>query len=147
MEKICEADIEISQNNISVCDCQGRKQEGKQPILVKFICFNKRNEVQGKKKDLRNKGVSVQEDLTQVRAKMLKFMVNSNAVNSVGVTNGKIYAYRKEGQKYVKLGCTTKPEDLLAVRIEADYDFLGLTKYIVEMYDFNEDDEICESDH
>ena len=60
VEKISEADIEISQNYISVCHCQGRKQEGQQPILVKFVRRNKRNEVLRKKKDLRNKGVSVQ---------------------------------------------------------------------------------------
>ena len=38
--------------------------------------------------------------------------------------------------------CVTKPEDLLALGIEADYDFLGPTKYMVEGYHFNEDDEI-----
>ena len=56
---------------------------------------------------------------------MLKLMVNFEAIDSVRVTNGKLCAYRKEGQKYVKVGCVTKPEDLLAVGIEADYDFLG----------------------
>ena len=79
---------------------------------------------------------------------MLKLMVNSEAIDSVRVTtNGKLYAYRKEGQKYVKVGCVTKPEDLLDVGIEADYDFLGLTKYMVEGYDFDEDDQMDESDY
>ena len=29
--------------------------------------------------------------------------------------------------KYVKIGCVTKPEDLLAIGIQVDYDVLGLT--------------------
>ena len=41
VEKISEVDIEIFQNDISVCHPQGRKQEGKQPILVKFVRRNK----------------------------------------------------------------------------------------------------------
>ena len=60
------------------------------------------------------------------------------------VTNGKLYAHKKEREKYVKTGCVvTKPEDLLAVGIKADYDFLGLTiEYMVEKYDFDEDDKM-----
>ena len=66
------------------------------------------------------------------------------------MTNGKLYAYnyKKEREKYVKTGCVTKPEDLLAVGIEADYDVLGLTiVYMVEKYDFDEDDKMGESYH
>ena len=69
----------------------------KQSILVKFVWRNKRNEILDKKKELREKGLSVQEDLTPLRARMLKLMVESDVIDSVQVTNGKLYAYKKEG--------------------------------------------------
>ena len=59
------------------------------------------------------------------------------------MTNGKLYAYnyKKEWEKYFKTGCFTKPEDLLAIGIEVDYDALVLTIVsMVEKYDFDEDD-------
>ena len=146
VDKISQAEIDISESDISVCHRQGKKVAGKQPILVKFARRNKRNEVLDKKKKLREKGLSVQEDLTQLRARMLKLMVESDVIDSVRVTNGKLYAYKREGQRYVKIGCVTNPHDLSGVGIDVDYEYLGLAKYMVEGYESEEDDEMEEGE-
>ena len=70
---------------------------------------NKRNEVQTKKKELCNNRCSVQEDLAALRANLLKMMINSDFVDSVRVSNGKLYAYKKHGGKFKKIVCVTNP--------------------------------------
>ena len=37
----------------------------------------------------------MQEDLTALHAKLLKMMINSDMVDSVIVSNGKLYVYKK----------------------------------------------------
>ena len=131
VQKISNVNIDIDEKDISVCHRQGAKVDGKQPILVKFISRNKRNEVLNKKKELRINGCSVQEDLTALRAKLLKMMINSDFVDSVRVSNGKLYAYKKHGVKFEKIGCVTNPGDLLAIGFQdIDYEYLGLVKYL-----------------
>ena len=132
VQKISNVNIDIDEKDISVCHRQGAKVDGKQPILVKFISRNKRNEVLNKKKELRNNGCSVQEDLTALRAKLLKMMINSDYVDSVRVSNGTLYACKKHGDKFDKIGCVTNPGDLLAIGFpDIDYEYLGLVKYFV----------------
>ena len=51
--KISQAEIDISENDISVCHQQRKKVARKQLVLVKFVRRNKRNEILNKKKRLR----------------------------------------------------------------------------------------------
>ena len=133
VKSISEGNVVIKEEDISVCHRQGPKVSGKQPILVKFVRRNKRNEVLDKKKELRQRGFSVQEDLTPLRAKLLKTLVNSDLADSVRVSNGKLYAYKKQhDNKYKKIGCVTNPGDLLELGFEfIDYGGLGLARYLI----------------
>ena len=53
VDKISQAEIDISENDISVCHQQRKKVARKQLVLVKFVRRNKRNEILNKKKRLR----------------------------------------------------------------------------------------------
>ena len=70
-------------------------------------------------------------------------MRNSDLVDSVRVSNGKLCAYkekRKPDGKVAKIGWVTTPDDLFKLGIQAvDYEQLGLTKYVVDEDDSDED--------
>ena len=63
LKKIAEADVPISEADISGCHRQGVVKDGMQPILIKFVRRNKRNEVLSKNAKLRAKGLGAREDL------------------------------------------------------------------------------------
>ena len=83
LTKIAEADVPISEADISVCHRQGAVKDGMQPILVKFVRRNKRNEVLSKnvKDKLRAKGLGAREDLTPLRSELLQVMRDSDLVD------------------------------------------------------------------
>ena len=144
LTKIVEADVPISEADISVCHRQGAVKDGMQPILVKFVRRNKRNEVLSKNAEdkLRAKGMGAREDLTPLPSKLLQVMRDSDLVDSVRVSNGKLYAYKeKPGGKFAKIGCVTTPDDLFKLGIQAvDYEQLGLTKYMVDDEEDSDED-------
>ena len=144
LTKIAEADVPISEEDISVCHRQGAVKDGMQPILVKFVRRNKRNEVLSKnaKDKLRAKGLGAREDLTPLRSKLLQVMRDSDLVDSVRVSNGKLYAYKEKSDgKFAKIRCVTTPDDRFKLGIQAvDYEQLGLTKYMVDDEDDSDED-------
>ena len=115
-----------------------------QPILVKFVRRNKRHEVLSKnaKDKLRAKGMGACEDLTPHRSKLLQVMRDSDLVDSVCVSNGKLFAYKeKPDGKFAKIGCITTPDDLFKLGIQAvNYEQQGLTKYMVDDEEDNNED-------
>ena len=93
-----------------------------------------------RKKELRQRGFSIQEDLTPLRAKLLKTLVNSNLVDSVRASNGKLYTYKKEHDNKYKISCMTNPGYLLELGFEfIDYEGLGLARYLIPTEESSDD--------
>ena len=73
------------------------------------------------------------EDLTPLRSKLLQVMRDSDSIDSVPVSNGKLYAYKENpDRKFAKIECVTTPAYFFKLGIQAvNYEQLGLTKYMV----------------
>nr|CAI5852591.1 unnamed protein product [Callosobruchus analis] len=80
-------------NDFEVCHRVGRKEEGKnREIFVKIGSIEKRNPICAKKKHLKGTGVVVKEDLTSLRAELLRKAIEKVGLRNVWTENGKIFA-------------------------------------------------------
>lgn len=73
----------------------GRKADRPRPVIVKFVSYRKRREVFQNKKQLKGSGVTIREDLTQMRYKLLKECITKYGVTNVWTIDGAIHV--KEG--------------------------------------------------
>lgn len=86
-----EADIEVAHR-------AGRRNPDRpRPILVRFFDRKKRDSVIGSRKNLKNKGVVIGEDLTAANYKLSNEAFKHSATLSVWSTNGKVLAKLKNG--------------------------------------------------
>nr|CAI5852592.1 unnamed protein product [Callosobruchus analis] len=85
--------LKLTANDFEVCHRVGRKEEGKnREIFVKIGSIEKRNPICAKKKHLKGTGVVVKEDLTSLRAELLRKAIEKVGLRNVWTENGKIFA-------------------------------------------------------
>nr|KAG5693352.1 hypothetical protein BaRGS_017645 [Batillaria attramentaria] len=93
LEIFKETGAEVSPDDISVCHRIGKGKRGR-PILAKFVSRKKKKEVMRKKKALREKdrykNVYLNDDLTQLRARLLKMVKEASHIDKAWVVEGKI---------------------------------------------------------
>nr|CAI5823236.1 unnamed protein product [Callosobruchus analis] len=102
LDTTCLEDIDIQYGilaatkavNASIlCHRVGRKEEGKnRGVFIKITSIQKRNLIYAKKKHLKGTGVVVREDLTSLRAELLRKAIEKIGLRNVWTENGKIFA-------------------------------------------------------
>ena len=88
---------EIDKQDISVCHRVGKATKGTQPIIVRFISRRKRTEIMRKKKSLKSdtNKLFINDDLTPLRAKLLKYVKEQDVVDKAWTIDGRILCTRK----------------------------------------------------
>ena len=128
--------------NISLIDMEvqgaqrlGRERNGKpRPIIVKLMCYKKRSQFVSSKKKLKDSArfsnVYVAEDLTSLRAKLLRYVKDecNNQFEQIHTKNGSILmktsAETDESQPNERKGKWIKidsPDDLYRYNIDIDF--------------------------
>ena len=99
-EKTEEKDIEVAHRAGQPSGTRPR------PILVRFFDRKKRDSILAKRRNLKNKGVSIGEDLTAATYKVYRDASKHSASLSVWSSNGQVMAKLKNG-KVLKLDIHT----------------------------------------
>lgn len=81
----------------------GRKTDKPRPIIVKFVSYRKRSEVFRNKKHLKGSGVTVREDLTKTRYRLLQDAIGKYGVKNVWTVDGTVIA--KVGEEKRRITC------------------------------------------
>nr|CAI5834240.1 unnamed protein product [Callosobruchus analis] len=85
--------LKLTANDFEVCHRVGQKEEGKnRGVFIKITSIEKRNLIYAKKKHLKGTGVVVREDLTSLRAELLRKTIEKIGLRNVWTENGKIFA-------------------------------------------------------
>nr|CAI5856773.1 unnamed protein product [Callosobruchus analis] len=85
--------LKLTANDFEACHRVGRKEEGKnRGIFVKIASIEKRNSIYAKKKLSKGTGVVVKEDLTSLRAELLRKAIEKIGLRNVWTENWKIFA-------------------------------------------------------
>lgn len=80
----------------------GPPQQGKcRPIIVKFSSYRKRSEFFRNKRELKNSGITVREDLTQLRVLVLMAAIDKFQLKNVWSSDGTIIVKRGDVRKRV----------------------------------------------
>lgn len=83
--------VPLSLNDIDRSHRVGRKEAGKKrPIIVKFISYRKRREMFAAKRQLKNTGTTIREDLTRQRLTIYREAVNLFSERNVWTADGSI---------------------------------------------------------
>ena len=118
--------VELKSEDISVAHRIGKPKEGGRPVIVRFCQRKKKNEVMRNKKKLKGKErkVYVNEDLTSLRAKMMKVTKEQESVKNVATRDGSILAWMYSGGRPVVINT---PDDLHKIGITSPaWENLGL---------------------
>ena len=119
-----------------------RRRGGNRPVFVRFVSRKKKVEVMRAKKNLKGKQgyqrVFINEDLTALRAKLLRYVKDLPTVEKAWTSEGKIWAKRKTipGQTANNSGIKTvvaieNPDHLFRLGVDRlDYARLGLDKLL-----------------
>lgn len=134
--------VPLQPADISVCHRNGptKRRNGeinkKRVILCRFISRNTRNLVLAGKKNLRAKeeynGVYVNEDLTQLRARLFAKARNHSAVENAITRDGRIICYMKDKRQHARPITIESPDDLFKLgENSVDYEHFGLSNFVV----------------
>lgn len=136
-----ECGVHLEPSDISVCHRVGPKKSrdgqlhNKRAVLCRFISRNTRNQVLEGKKKLRDndefKGVYVNEDLTQLRARLFAKARNHPTVNNAITRDGRILCYLSEA-RHVRPVVIETPDDLFKLgETSVDYGYFGLKDFVL----------------
>ena len=116
MEVAAEVGVKLEANDISIAHRLGRSGERGRPVIVRFCHRKKRNAVLGNKKELKKKRekIFINEDLTPMKATMLKMVKEQPGVSNATTREGKILAWMTGKDRPVEI---TTPEELGKVGI------------------------------
>lgn len=118
--------VELKSEDISVAHRMGKPKEGGRPVIVRFCQRKKKDEIMRNKKKLKNRErkVYVNEDLTSLRAKMMKLAKEQDSVKNVSTRDGSILAWMHTGERPDVINT---PDDLYKIGItNPAWDNLGL---------------------
>lgn len=94
--------VELSDTDIDRSHRVGRKSENKhRPIIVKFVSYRKRSEMYRNKKKLKNSGIVLREDLTQLRYKLLQDCITRFGLRNVWTVDGAIMVSTENGKRRI----------------------------------------------
>ncbi|KAK4321308.1 hypothetical protein Pmani_007884 [Petrolisthes manimaculis] len=116
IEVAADIGVKIEANDISIAYRLGREGGQGRPVLVRFCHRKNRNAVLNKKKELKKKQkkIYINEDLTPLRAAMLKIVKEQATVRNVTTRDGKIIAWLIDRERPVDINT---PDDLHKVGI------------------------------
>ena len=96
MEVAQKIGVQLNVNDIDRSHRVGRSDTGRpRPIIVKFVSYRKRSEVFRNKKSLKGSAITLREDLTKTRYKLLREAIEKFGVSNVWSQDGHIVV--KEG--------------------------------------------------
>lgn len=99
--EVCKADIDRSHR-------VGRKVSGAtkpRPIIVKFVSYRKRAEIFREKRKLAKTGLTIREDLTRERLKLLNNAISHFGLQNVWTQDGRVIIKTPTGKKTVTNMC------------------------------------------
>lgn len=116
IEVAAEVGVKLEANDISIAHRLGRPDERGRPVIVRFCHRKKRNAVLGNKKELKKKQkkIFINEDLTPMKATMLKMVKEQPGVSNATTKEGKILAWMAGKDRPVEV---TTPDELGKVGI------------------------------
>ncbi|KAJ4426129.1 hypothetical protein ANN_26938 [Periplaneta americana] len=83
--------VELEVHDIDRSHRVRRRGERPRPVIVKFVSYRKRREVFLNEKKLKGKPITIREDLTQARHKLLRQYIDKYGVTSVWTIDGNIF--------------------------------------------------------
>lgn len=131
IEVAADVGVTIEPNDISTTHRLGKQGERSRPVIVRFTHRKNRNAVIRNKKELKkkNKKIFINEDLTPLRATMLKMVKEQSGVKSFTTRDGRILVWLEGSQRPVEV---VTPDDLHKVGINApDWKMLKL-EYLIQ---------------
>lgn len=93
--------VELEVHDIDRSHRVGRRGERPRPVIVKFVSYRKRREVFLNKKKLKGKPITIREDLTQARHKLLRQCIDKYGVTSVWTIDGNIFVKTGEVKRQI----------------------------------------------
>lgn len=118
IEVAADMGVTVEPGDISTVHRLGKPGERSRPVIVRFCHRKKRNEMMIKKKELKRKGrnIYINEDLTPLRATLLKIVKEQDGVTNATTRDGRILAWLRDGNRRVEV---SNPADLHRVGITA----------------------------
>ena len=132
-----ETGVSVVKEDVAACHRVGRPSSGPRPIIVRFVSRRKRQELMKNKRKLRDKEkckkIFINDDLTPLRSRLLKYVKGLETVEEAWTYEGKIICCKK-----VPIGLPSEqrppnvtvesPDDLFKLGVSSiDYSRLGLT--------------------
>ena len=124
--------VNITQSDISIAHRLGKPGNRSRTVIVRLCHRKKRNEILKKKKELKkkNREIFINEDLTTLRATLLKIVKEQGVVKNATPRDGRIIAWLTNRERPVYID---NPNDLVKLGIEAlDWKRLKLDHFITE---------------
>ena len=129
-----ETGVTVTGDDIADCHRVGRPRDGKQQIIVRFVNRKKRTEVMRNKKSLKTKEayskIFINDDLTPLRTKLLKYVKTLHKVEKAWTIGGKIFCEMKKIPGHTdntKPVTVESPDDLFKLgETSVDWGQLGL---------------------
>jgi hypothetical protein len=124
-----DAGTTIDKNDIAVAHRAGTERRGSRPILVKFVSRRQRNEVMKAKRNLKGKEeykhVFVNDDITNLRARLLAYVKKVEGVERAWTVDGRIHCINKPCPPGLAPADRPKP---VVIESPDDLHKLGVTK-------------------
>ena len=126
--QLCEKmEIIVKKEDIVACHRVGDAKRKPRPLLVRVVSRDLKYKIFSNKKKLKDnpdlKKVFINEDLTQLRMKLLQYVKRIDTVKSAFTKEGKIVCIMKDGKKYT----VENPDDLFNLGVdEVNFEELGL---------------------
>ena len=132
IEAAADMGVKLEPGDISVVHRLGKAGGRSRPVIVRLCQRKKRNEIMKKKKELKkkNRNIFINEDLTPLRATMLKMIKEHDAVKNLTTRDGRIIVWLNNRERPVEVD---SPADLHRVGITSpDWKRLKLDHLINE---------------
>lgn len=122
----------VEPSDIATVHRLGKPGTANRPVIVRFNQRHRRNEMLVKKRELKKKGrnIYVNEDLTPLRASLLKIVKEQDCVSNATTRDGRILAWLKDNNRRVEVNT---PADLHRVGVNVpDWKRLKLDHIVSE---------------
>ena len=116
IELTADMGVTLRPEEISVVHRVGKPRDSARPVIVRFTHRKKKNEIMNKKKELKKKGrnIFINEDLTPLRAALLKMTKEQENVKNAVTRDGTILAWVTNKDRPVRID---SPDDLHKIGI------------------------------
>ena len=94
-----KAGITITAHDISTCHRLPGGSKGPKPLIAKFFRRDTKHQLMKHKRSLKETSISVNDDLTPLRAKIIRDLRSKDDVRGVVIANEKIIVFMQDNQK------------------------------------------------